>query len=113
VKERRELGLASHHELRSAPRITVAGSITMRQRGARSIAVIIEDISPGGCRVQWPHALNIGDRVWVTLPGLQAIPSVVIWTADFKLGCRFEVPLHIAVFKSLAHGASARRDRAT
>lgn len=81
----------------------------MRQRGARSIAVVIEDISPGGCRVQWPHVLNVGDRVWITLPGLQAIPSFVTWTADFKLGCRFEVPLHTAVFKSLGYGSNEKR----
>jgi hypothetical protein len=92
---------ASHAELRQADRVAVAVKVNVRQRGAKGIAVVMEDVSCGGCRVQWPHLVSPGDRVWIGFPGLEAISAIVVWTADFKFGCRFDVPLHTAVFRQL------------
>jgi len=92
---------ASHCESRDATRVNVAALIKVRQPGAKAIHVLAEDISCTGCRVQWPHNVNVGDRVWVTFPGLRAIGARIVWTEDFRLGCQFEVPLHAAVFQAL------------
>ena len=95
----RKLSVASHAESRQSSRVEIGTSIRVRQRGARSIQVIVEELSCGGCRVQWPHSISVGDRLWVTLPGLAPISALVVWAADFKFGCRFEVPLHAAVLR--------------
>jgi hypothetical protein len=100
------LALASHAELRDAERVSATAMIQARQRGARGIRVIAEDISCTGCRVQWPHIVRVGDRVWVTFPGLEATAALVVWTAAFKFGCKFEAPLHAAVFRKLAATSS-------
>ncbi len=92
---------ASHAELRHADRVEVAVQVKVRQSGAKGIAVVMEDVSFLGCRVQWPHLVVPGDRIWISFPGLEAIPALVVWTANFKFGCRFEVPLHTAVFRRL------------
>jgi hypothetical protein len=98
-----KLAQASHAELRDATRVHVAALIKVRQVGAKGIHVVAEDISCTGCRVQWPHNVKVGDRVWVTLPGLETISASIAWTADFKFGCRFDVPLHAAVFSRLVY----------
>ncbi len=92
---------ASHAELRHADRVVVAVKVKVRQRGAKGMAVVMEDVSCLGCRVEWPHLVAKGDRVWISFPGLEAIPALVIWTENFRIGCRFEIPLHAAVFRSL------------
>jgi hypothetical protein len=92
---------ASHTELRDAERVNVTALIKVRQRGARGIRVVVEDISRTGCRVQWPHNAIVGDRVWISFPGLEAISALIVWTAEFRFGCRFEVPLYSAVFRML------------
>ncbi len=106
------LARASHAELRHADRVDVAVKVKVRQRGAKGIAVVMEDVSCLGCRVQWPHLVAAGDRVWISFPGLEAIPAIVVWTADFKFGCRFEIPLHTAVFRSLIDQRLRRRGEA-
>jgi hypothetical protein len=92
---------ASHAESRNCERISANAVIKVRQRGARGIQVVAEDVSRTGCRVQWPHSVKAGDRVWVTFPGLEALEARIIWAADFRFGCKFVVPLHIAVFQQL------------
>lgn len=97
------LAQASHAELRDAARVNIAALVKVRRPGAKGIRVIAEDVSRTGCRVQWPHGVRVGDRVWVSLPGLEAISASIAWTADFKFGCRFDVPLHAAVFCRLVY----------
>ncbi len=48
-----------------------------------------------------------GTQVFLTLPGLSAMPARVMWSRDNALGCRFETPIHPAVFERVV--AAARR----
>ena len=43
------------------------------------------------------YAIPMGAQVWLTLPGLAAVPAIVAWSSGHSLGCRFEAPLHLAV----------------
>jgi len=92
---------ASHAELRHADRVDLAVKVKVRQRRAKGIAVVMEDVSCLGSQVEWPHLVAKGDFVWISFLGLEAIPALIVWTENFKIGCRFEIPLHIAEFRSL------------
>lgn len=73
----------------------------VRQVGAQSIVADIRDLSRTGFRVEWPHGKTVGDRVWLTLPTLAPLAALVVWTSGFEIGCKFETPLHPAIFERI------------
>lgn len=73
----------------------------LRQQGAHSISVIVRDLSRTGFRAEWPHVIQIGQTFWLTLENLAPLMAKAIWTKDFEVGCRFDVPIHAAVFQGL------------
>ncbi len=73
--------------------------------GAGKFAVTIKDISVTGFRCETSFGLRLGTRVWVTIPGLNGLESIVVWKKDFTYGCKFASPLHIAVLDHIAQRA--------
>lgn len=80
-----------------------------RESGATGTGVTVEDLSRKGFRTEWPYPLKPGDRVWITLPGLEAKCARVRWTRGFSIGCQFEEPIHQAVFDHLLRRIDAHR----
>ena len=84
---------------RLAPRVKVnLGGANLREPGARRAPAVVQDLSTHGFRTDWPYKLEVGDLVWLTLPGLEARAATVAWVNGFEVGCKFETPLHPAVF---------------
>lgn len=71
----------------------------LRQLGAQSIVADIRDLSRTGFRAEWPHGKHVGDKVWLTLPTLSPLAASVVWTSGFEIGCKFETPMHPAIFE--------------
>lgn len=71
------------------------------RRGIMRAQVEVLDVSVLGAKVECHDILQTGDVVWLTLPGITALESVVAWVDGFKFGCRFVRPLHAAVFDSI------------
>jgi hypothetical protein len=46
-----------------------------------------------------------GDQVWLKLPGMDALSARVAWELDLMIGCKFDVPLHPAVFAKIVNRA--------
>lgn len=84
---------------------------SLRTAGGRSATVMLHDLSPSGFMTEWPYQLSKGERVWLKMPGLVAQTALVAWNKDFRLGCRFETPLHAAVFDQIVrmHAAGPPR----
>lgn len=72
---------------------------TLREAGGTPVKVKIHDISTHGFRTEWPYKLRRGDRVWLRITGLEALPALVAWEQNYTIGCQFEAPLHPAVFE--------------
>ncbi len=73
--------------------------IKCRSRRGMSADLEVLDISIGGAMVEargW--SASPGERVLVTLPGLSAQPSELVWIEDGRAGIAFEQPLHETVF---------------
>lgn len=86
-------------EARNEDRISVwLESATLRERGCSAAPVVVHDLSKHGFRTEWPYLLRNGDMVWLKLPGFEAMESIVAWNSNFQVGCRFQTPLHPAVF---------------
>ena len=82
---------------RVAARKAVSIRATLRRQGESKFHANVADLSESGFRVESHYAIPMGAQVWLTLPGLAAIPATVAWSSGQSLGCRFDSPLHPAV----------------
>ena len=72
--------------------------------------IIVLDLSVAGCMIdRCAMTFKLGQRLLVRLPGLEYIPSHVLWIEEDKVGLEFERHLHDAV---LAHLQRAVRRKA-
>lgn len=82
---------------RRALRKPVRIQATLRRQGESKFNANVADLSESGFRVESHYLIPVGAQVWLTLPGLAAIPATVAWSSGHSLGCRFDTPLHPAV----------------
>lgn len=89
-------------EARRADRVALnVAQARLRQQGARSITIAIKNLSRLGFRAEWPHVVRLGQVFWLTLPNLAPLMATAVWTKEFDVGCKFESPIHPAVFRML------------
>jgi|CXWL01.1.fsa_nt_gi hypothetical protein len=87
-----------NHDGRRTERLGVQMKAALRSAGAIKFDVDVRDMSVAGFRFDTVYTLKVGARVWLTVPGLQALESKVMWCEGFHYGCAFVAPLHTAVF---------------
>jgi hypothetical protein len=86
------------HDGRRAARLDVKMKAALRASGAAKFEIDVLDISVVGFRFDAVGKLNVGDRVWLTIPGMGGLESIVVWHESFHYGSEFVLPLHMAVF---------------
>ena len=93
-----ELATQSEQHTRIEPRIylSIDGS-TLRVSGGSKQRIALNDLSAHGFSTEWPNKVRKGDRVWLKIPNLEALSAEVVWEHQFKIGCKFEAPLHASV----------------
>jgi len=81
-------------ENRGAPRKRANRMAGLRQRKQPPEMIQLMDISATGCgfRSRWPF--TVGDRVWLSLPGLETWAATIAWYEDGRGGLQFESRLH-------------------
>ncbi len=93
---------------RRAVRRDVRICATLRRQGESKFNADVADLSESGFRVESHYLIPTGAQVWLTLPGLAAVPAIVAWSSGHSLGCRFETPLHPAVLDRVVAAAKTR-----
>lgn len=73
----------------------------LRDRGQTRFEIDVVDLSLSGFRAQTSFTLWPGTIVWLTLPGMAPLESVVAWRERSTYGCAFAKPLHAAVFEHI------------
>ncbi|MFN3945946.1 MAG: PilZ domain-containing protein [Allosphingosinicella sp.] len=91
-------------ERRSGRRRAVELDAGVRRLGAGGRPVKIFDLSESGCAFEPAGFLNVGQTVFVRLPGVESWPAVIAWVRDGRAGCRFERPFHPGVVARLLPG---------
>ena len=79
---------------RKAERRIVNLAAALREQGARTVTIVVLDISVGGFKADVPEPLEMGAEVWLKMPGWEVRRSRVVWTEGKEVGCEFEYPLH-------------------
>ncbi|MCM8557676.1 PilZ domain-containing protein [Sphingomicrobium sediminis] len=86
---------------RREERVALEGEVRSRHPGSKAYPTTIRNLSPGGCCVDLSYSPKHGERLWVTLPGLQPIEAQVCWNDGWTAGCAFTTPLYPAVFDTI------------
>ena len=74
---------------------------TLRDRASNKFHVYLIDLSMTGFQAEAHPSLDPGAIVWLVLPGMQGLEATVMWRQRRVVGCRFNHPLHPAVFDHL------------
>ena len=93
-----KIGTRWDHGGRRAERLDVQMQAALRPSGAKKFSVDVIDISVVGVGFGSAANLHIGDRVWLTVPGMAGLESHVVWRNGHRYGCEFIHPLYVAVF---------------
>lgn len=99
---------------RAAERIVIwLKDATLREAGSGASAVTVRDLSVTGFRAEWHYPLQPGTRVWLKLSTLESLAAVIAWWRSPEIGCRFETPLHPAVFARIVALQAAKAEPKT
>ena len=84
-----QLAMLPQADGRRAERRIVNLAASLREPGAQVADAEVVNLSVTGFMAQSELALEIGHVVWLTLPGLEALKSTVMWVEDGKAGFEF------------------------
>ena len=79
---------------------------TLRDRSSNKFTVHLVDLSTSGFQAEAHPSLDPGAIVWLAIPGLQGLEATVMWRQRLVIGCKFNHPLHPAVFDHLVRRQS-------
>jgi hypothetical protein len=51
--------------------------------------------------VELPVRVLDDDKIWISLPGIEALQGRICWVKDWVAGVEFEHPIHEAVFEMI------------
>jgi hypothetical protein len=88
-------------EDRSAKRIRVQIPAMLRPSGGRGFHTVLRDISLSGFSVNSLSRMRSGMVCWLSLPGLEALQSEVVWWEGGVVGCAFANLMSQIVLDSL------------
>lgn len=98
--------MASHAlkgEHRRTLRLDVRFNAGLREPGsAQRFEVEVIDLSMTGFRFETSFTLKAGQRVFVTIPGVNTLEAVVAWGRGYIYGAQFDRALYPAVFDLIA-----------
>ena len=88
-------------ERRRCSRMPVSSEALVRRVGGFNFQVALNNISPGGCRVEMLEPSEVGDALIARFPQLEPLGSRVCWADGTITGMQFLNPIHPAVFDML------------
>ena len=77
-------------EDRCSPRTKITIPAQLRASGGRACQTVVHDLSISGFSASAISRMHIGQRCWITLPGLQSLEAQVVWWENSMVGCAFE-----------------------
>lgn len=86
---------------RRANRVPLDCEIEFRRHADTRYPVDLIDFSPQGCCIAPPVRVDVGESVWLRIPGMETIHAKVAWTEQWKIGLEFDTPFHPAVFDNV------------
>ncbi len=80
---------AASQEDRCSPRTRLTIPATLRASGGRAFQTVVHDLSISGFSAASINRMHDGQVCWLTLPGLEALQSEVVWWDNCIVGSAF------------------------
>jgi hypothetical protein len=84
-----------------ATRVPLNCEVEFRRHADVRYRVDLLDFSPEGCCISPPVRVEIGEAVWMRIPGMEVTHAHVAWAEQWKVGLKFDKPFHPAVFENV------------
>lgn len=95
------IGASPSLDQRDNDRRAVSAAISFRQPGRKGNMVSLRDVSATGCRFTSYARPVVGQRIWISLPGLESLAATIRWISGNDCGCEFERALYPAVLETI------------
>ena len=82
-------------------RVEISAVCEVRQDMAEWRLVTLDELSPGGFRINRFGEADPSQPLRIRIPGLQLLSARIVWQKDGAIGCAFAAPLHNAVFEHI------------
>lgn len=92
------IGNHNPNERRDTSRADVAIEASVRRTGRTPFTVLVNDLSPTGCRAETLSKMMVDDHILITLPGFAPIAGTVRWVVRTQFGVQWASPMHASVF---------------
>lgn len=76
-------------EDRCGPRTKLTIPATFRASGGRAFQTVVHDLSISGFSASSINRMHEGQMCWLSMPGLEALESEVVWWDNCIVGCAF------------------------
>ena len=86
--------------------VNLAGAL--RESGAKTLPIVLLDVSSGGFKADVAEPVEEGSEVWLKIAGFAPRRSRVIWTNGKEIGCEFETTLHDGEVEQIVSPAPRR-----
>ncbi len=92
---------------RHQQRVPIVLRARLRDRHSNKYNVHLLDLSVTGFRAEADYSLDVGQIVWLVIPGMQGLEATIAWRQGLEIGCSFRQPLYPPVLdhivKTLGH----------
>lgn len=102
---RAQLAILPPADGRKAERRVVNLAARLREPGARLADVEVHNLSVTGFMARGEARLEVGDPIWLKMPGFAPEPARVVWVEGDQAGFEFATPLHRSTVEMLAAAA--------
>lgn len=82
-------------------RVDIEADVVMRRATQNKYRVVLCNLSPSGCCIEFVDRPCLDERVWMKIDGLDALLGQVCWVNGPRAGVEFERRIHEAVFAHL------------
>lgn len=86
---------------RDESRCPVTIEAKCREFGSFRTEVYLIDLSAKGCKIETSLRIRPGQRIWLTLNGVESRLAYVRWSDQRGMGCQFDEPLDDAAIARL------------
>ncbi len=88
-------------EDRSAPRVALNLSATLRPSGEHAFATVVTDLSLSGFSAVAVNGMRPGNLCWLNIGSCKGLQAEVMWNDGTRVGCAFATLLNPAVFDAI------------
>jgi hypothetical protein len=84
----------SDDDHRHQQRVPIVMRARLRDRHSNKYNVHLHDLSVTGFRAEADYSLDVGQIVWLAIPGMQGLEATIAWRNGLEIGCSFRQPLY-------------------